>query len=454
MYTNFTTRPDKLAIRLFYHEKVLCARISVMDNQKGGQTNTPPSWNAWGQAAAKKGASATQSSTATPKTSELTPAQKQQQTATELARKKVLEAYGKTQQDYKEPTQSSPTPRATAEDWRRYHSAWQDYYQRYYGSYYGKAAQDYIARERLKMEREAAEKQRHNEDDVAEKEETILAKNAIDEAESQAVQDDFRSRIRATAEKRARRMKKGRRFIPIIVGLIVLILGVLYQYNQVIAAHVVAYMSPGNSTVNTISDVDASLTVATHEKPTLMIPKINVEVPVTFGSKNDVASMNLAMSNGVAHFSVPGASAKPGQIGNSVISGHSGGDPWQNSNYKFIFSGLTRLTVGDMFYMDYEGTRYAYKMIGTTIVEPTDVNSLRKIASDNAGKPVMTLLTCYPLGTSKQRYLVYGEQVSPSYENASSDAPIGEGEEETSYEMPQNDPLPLEAFWRWLTGQN
>ena len=421
-----------------------------MDNQKGGQTNTPPSWNAWGQAAAKKAASeAQQPSVTEQKTVQLSSAQKQQMTATELARKKVLEAYGQTQ-SYNEPTQASPTPRATAEDWRRYHSAWQDYYQKYYGQYYGKAAQDYIARERLKMEREAEEKRRRGEEGETTK--TVLEQNAVDTAESQAVQDDFRSRIRATAEKRARRMKKGRKFIPIIVGLIVLIVGVLYQYNQVITAHVVAYMSPGNSEVNVISDIDGSLAVATHDKPTLMVPKINVEVPVTFGSKNDVASMNVAMSNGVAHFAVPGASAKPGQIGNSVISGHSGGDPWQRSNYKFIFSGLTRLSIGDMFYMDYEGTRYAYKMIGTTIVDPTDVNSLRKIASDNPGKPIMTLLTCYPLGTSKQRYLVWGEQVSPSYEDASSDAPAGD--DTTEFEMPQNDPLPLEAFWRWLTGQS
>lgn len=424
-----------------------------MDNQKGGQTSTPPSWNAWGQAAAKNAANATQQPKAEDKTAELTPAQKQQQTATELARKRVLEAYKKTPQDYKAPSQSSPTPVANADDWRRYHSAWQDYYQKYYGEYYGKVAREYVARERLKMEREQAEKERKSEEIEQSASTLATAAMAGTKEESEIVQDDFRARIRAKAEQRARKMKRGRKWIPLVIGIIVLIVGVLYQYNQVIAAHVVAYMSPGNAEVNSISNLDPTITVATHQTPTVMIPKINVEVPVTFGAKTDVKSMNAAMTNGVANFSIPGASAKPGQIGNFVISGHSGGDPWQRSDYKFIFSGLPRLAVGDMIYMDYEGTRYAYKMTGTMIVDPSDVNSLRKIATDNAGKPMITLLTCYPLGTSKQRYIVYGEQISPSYEGAASDTPTDGSDDKTTYEMPKNDPLPLEAFWRWLTGQ-
>jgi sortase A len=425
-----------------------------MDNQKGGQTSTPPSWNAWGQAAAKNAADTAQQSKVEDKPAELTSAQKQQQTATELARKRVLEAYKKTPQDYKAPSQSSPTPVANADDWRKYHSAWQDYYQKYYGEYYGKVAREYVARERLRIEREQAEKERKNEDANQQASSTLATvATAGTKEESEIVQDDFRARIRAKAEQRARKMKRGRKWIPLVVGIIVLVIGVLYQYNQVIAAHVVAYMSPGNAEVNSISDLDPTITVATHQTPTVMIPKINVEVPVTFGAKTDVQSMNAAMTNGVANFSIPGASAKPGQIGNFVISGHSGGDPWQRSDYKFIFSGLPRLAVGDMIYMDYEGTRYAYKMTGTMIVDPSDVNSLRKIASDNAGKPMITLLTCYPLGTSKQRYIVYAEQVSPSYEGAASDTPTDGSDDKTIYEMPKNDPLPLEAFWRWLTGQ-
>ena len=117
----------------------------VMDNQKGGQSSTPPSWNAWGQAAAQNAANG--------------PAVQQKQTAAALARQKVLEAYKHQPQNYREPSKQAPAPQVKAEDWRKYHSAWQDYYQKYYGEYYGRAAKEYVARERLKIERDLAERE-------------------------------------------------------------------------------------------------------------------------------------------------------------------------------------------------------------------------------------------------------------------------------------------------------
>ncbi len=435
----------------FYHERAVYARIREMDNKNGGQmSTTPPSWNVWGQAAAKNAQQQQNSGSTQPQ--QLTSAQRQQQTATELARKKVLEAYTHQPQNYKTATAQSTAPQSKQEDWRKYHSAWQNYYQKYYGEYYGKAAQEYVAREKMRLEREMAEKARKEQTSVFSKVAEPVAEPETTPEEVEEIQNSFRERIRKTAEKRAKRSSKVRKWIPLGIGVFVLICGILLQYNQVIAAHVVAYMSPGDNTSNTIKALDPTLTIATHDSPYLMIPKLNVEVPVVFGSKTDVASMNIAMGNGVANFSIPGASAKPGEIGNFVISGHSAGNVYQNTNYKFIFSGLPRLVDGDLIYMDYEGKRYTYKMIGHTIVDPSDVNSLVRIANEHPDKPLITLLTCYPLGTSRQRYIVYGEQINPSYEDAASSAPAT-GEEETGEVMPEGDPTPLEQFWNWLTGQ-
>ena len=66
---------------------------------------------------------------------------------------------------------------------------------------------------------------------------------------------------------------------------------------------------------------------------------------------------------------------------------------------------------------------------------------------------MITLITCTPLGTSKYRLLVYGEQIHPSYDNApSADEPTDDDntEEQT---MPKNDDSPFVQFWKWLTGQ-
>ena len=421
-----------------------------MDNQKGGQSSTPPSWNAWGQAAAQNAANGQTAQKAN--TAEATAAQKQQQTATALARQKVLEAYKhQPQQDYREPTKQAPAPQIKTEDWRKYHSAWQDYYQKYYGEYYGRAAKEYVARERLKLERENAEREAK-----AAEERKVLssAASAAESVEdSKNVQDDFRAKIQKKVAKRAKKMRKSRHFVPLAIGFTILVLGLLFQYNQVIIANAVAYMSPGGSEVNDITAIDPTVSASVHDKPTLMIPKLNVEVPVVFGSKNDVDSMAKAMSNGVAHFAIPGASAKPGEVGNFAVSGHSAGNIYHQSDYKFIFSGLTRMSNGDLIYMDYNGQRYTYRVTGSRTVNPENSASLREIAKENAGKPMITLITCTPLGTSKYRLLVYGEQIHPSYDGSSEVEPVIE-ESHEEQTMPKNDDSPFEQFWKWLTGQS
>lgn len=421
-----------------------------MDNQKGGQSSTPPSWNAWGQAAAQNAANGQVAQK--PKTAEPTAAQKQQQTAAALARQKVLEAYKHQPQNYREPTKQAPAPQVKAEDWRKYHSAWQDYYQKYYGEYYGRAAKEYVARERLKIERENAEREKKAEEERAIIASAAAAAQATKE-DSEAIQNDFKSKIQKKVAKRAKKMRKSRHFIPLTIGFTILVLGLLFQYNQVIIANAVAYMSPGGSDVNDISAIDPTVSTNVHDKPTLMIPKLNVEVPVTFGAKNDLKSMAKAMMNGVAHFSIPGASAKPGEVGNFAISGHSAGNVYERTEYKFIFSGLTRMGAGDLIYMDYNNQRYTYRVTGTRTVDPSNSASLREIAKSNPGKPMITLITCTPLGTSKYRLLVYGEQIHPSYEAV--ETPEEPVEEETQEEqtMPQNSDSPFEQFWKWLTGQ-
>lgn len=56
----------------------------------------------------------------------------------------------------------------------------------------------------------------------------------------------------------------------------------------------------------------------------LIIPKINVDVPIVWNANAaDQNSLNNAMNNGVAWFNVQQAHSKPGENGNFVLSGHS-----------------------------------------------------------------------------------------------------------------------------------
>ena len=72
------------------------------------------------------------------------------------------------------------------------------------------------------------------------------------------------------------------------------------------------YVAPGNSNASqTIYSPNSSNSVG--QEPKLIIPKINVDAPVIYGVGNDNASQLKAMTKGVAHFSIPGANAVPGQ---------------------------------------------------------------------------------------------------------------------------------------------
>ena len=402
---------------------------------------------------------------------QLSSAEKQRQTLTQMASREVDEAYRRQSQNYRSPSGNSIQPQVNNEDWRKYHSAWQEYYQKYYGSYYGKAAQEYVQRERKKFETEQEERKKRahaaieaaalaeknkptrpimSAADLAERE---SGDNTSEQVSMKQIQNDIRAKIRKTATGRAKKMRKSKHFIPLTIGFVIILLGVLLQYNQVIVGKIVGYMSPGSTEVNAITAIDPTVSVAVHDSPVLMIPKINVEVPINFGYANDWRSMNEAMSTGVAHFSMYGANAKPGEIGNFVVSGHSAGNVYQRSDWKFVFSGLTRMSVGDMMYVDYEGTRYAYQITGTNVVDPSDVAALRKIAEDNSGKPMITLITCTPLGTDKYRLLVFGEQVSPDYANAASSEPVAEDDSNKDMAMPSNEKTPLEQLWDWLIGE-
>ena len=428
----------------------------------------------------KSGGQAVSDSSASQQPQAKTSAEKQRETAIDLARQQVLNAYKKQPQNYR-PANSGEvhqynqvTPQVNEAEWKKYHTAWQKYYQQYYGDYYNKAATQYIAQEKLRLESEQLEKVEKDRKEFDEKvarerkrisgarmalaaEKSSFAKEAESLrnsglSEKKILENDFRAKIRSKVEKRAKKMRKSRHFIPVAIGLSVLVFGLLFEYNQMIASNIVAYISPGDSEVTEIQAVDPTVTAAVHDVPTLMIPKLNIEVPIIMNSANDVQSMQVAMLDGVANFKTSVSSAMPGEVGNFAVSGHSAGNIYDTrSRYKFIFSGLTRMEAGDMIYVDYNGSRYSYRVQGAVEVEPTNVEELAKISHNNPGKPMITLITCTPLGTSRYRLLVYAEQVYPDYGGASMAAEV-EASDNESMEATQNSASPMSGFWNWLVG--
>lgn len=290
---------------------------------------------------------------------------------------------------------------AINEQWQQYHSAWQNYYQQYYSDYYAKAAQNYLESEKLKSER--------------------------------------------TATGKVRKKRRLRHIAPLVAGASVVLLLLFLQYNRLIFAPIMAYVSPNvNSVSASLDAVDPTATQAISPEPRLIIPKLNVDVPVIFGiNYTEVAA---AMERGVAQFSIPGANAMPGQVGNLVLSGHSSGDIYNENLYKFIFSGLERLSIGDLIYINYESVRYTYQMTGSQVVEPSDVAAL-VYPTD---RPILTLITCTPLGTSRYRLLITAEQINPDFDI--NNLPAETSDEDLDYSMPASQPTFIENIWTGIFG--
>lgn len=337
----------------------------------------------------------------------LSPEERQRKTAAELARKKVLAAYKNI------PIKSAHTP-----DLKEYHTAWQKYYQKYYSEYYSNAAKTYIENERKK-----------NVAATPATPESVLRKNVTKKASDSAANH--------------RRLKKYR---PLIAGAIVALLLLFLQYNRLIFAPLAAYVSPGNTVDTSITAIDPTIAANVGEESRLIIPKLNIDVPILFGLSNDSDTIMEGMNNGVVHWSIPGASALPGEIGNLVITGHSAGDIYTSNQYKFIFSGLERLAPNDLIYVDYGGVRYTYSVTSLETVEPTEVS---KLVYDT-DRPMLTLITCTPLGTSRYRLLVSAEQIAPTPSGATQT----EQTETGSDQMVGNSPTFFESISNLLFGRH
>jgi sortase A len=330
----------------------------------------------------------------------------------------VLQSQPTSEQKYTTQTNIQP------EQWQQYHSAWQDYYQKYYERYY--VSHVYQAKQEL----EARSRELRPATEQPQPSPVMSQEEAM---------NDLRSKLVNTLQTSAVKVRKSQHFTPIAAALCVVMLFLFLQYNRVLFANVEAYVSPGSIDPANII-VDPTTSVAVSPEPKLIIPKINVDVPVNYDTTPDYDAQMKAMENGVAWFGIAGANSKPGQVGNTVISGHSSNDVIDSGSYKFIFARLDHLTVGDTVYVNYNTVRYTYSITKKEVVKPEEVGKLIYPTE----KPIFTLITCTPLGTSLNRLLVTAEQVSPSPSQAAA-APDPSSNVQAS--IPGNSPTFLQRIF-------
>lgn len=129
--------------------------------------------------------------------------------------------------------------------------------------------------------------------------------------------------------------------------------------------------------------------------------------------------LDVLNSTGVGRY--PGTQW-PGQPGNVALAGH-------RQSHGAVFRDLDRLQPGDRLYLATETGYYTYRHTATEIVEPSDVSVLLPVPGRPEAQPVgsvLTLTTCHPPYTVRERLVATAELESWQPHSAGAPAEIAD----------------------------
>jgi sortase A len=163
----------------------------------------------------------------------------------------------------------------------------------------------------------------------------------------------------------------------------------------------------------------------------IYIPKFGLDYVYTIVEGTTPDDLNL----GPGHYV---GSALPGKVGNFAVAGHrvGKGSPFLN---------LDKLSAGDAIVVETKSYWYTYRVLpltdgrgtsnfaptgvagipGMEIVSPTDVNVIKPVpgSSAKATQRLITLTTCHPKFSAKQRLIIHGVQDGAPWPKSKGDPP-------------------------------
>lgn len=175
------------------------------------------------------------------------------------------------------------------------------------------------------------------------------------------------------------------------------------QSNQA-AAQAAQQAGANNGTGNQPSNLNPGTDIDQSIPGKIVIAANNITVPLTW--TKDVKDFDNDLKKGAVHY--PGT-AMPGQMGTAYVSGHSSGYIWDSSPYKTIFAGLGAVKDGTSF------TLTATQKNGKQVVFHYVVAGRGEYKADdqaqfaNTADSVVALSTCWPVGTTARRLVLYGK---------------------------------------------
>lgn len=138
----------------------------------------------------------------------------------------------------------------------------------------------------------------------------------------------------------------------------------------------------------------------TKKENSLEIPKLKVFAPLILVEKE--SQVKLALDRGVVLF--PNSSL-PGELGQTVILGHSAPANWPKIKYDWVFSRLNELENGDEIFLYFNQQKFSYSVKKKIFLErgeelPQDLTK---------SKNILILISCWPPGKDIRRIGVVAE---------------------------------------------
>lgn len=145
---------------------------------------------------------------------------------------------------------------------------------------------------------------------------------------------------------------------------------------------------------------DSSQIIPVDQEFSIIIPKINANAKVIkdvdpFDSK----IYQTALTQGVAHAR---GSSTPDQPGNIFIFAHSAENWYEANRFNAVFYLLPKLVKNDEIDIYFRRQKYIYRVVDTKLISGNEYQYISSLPGQNQ----LTLMTCWPPGTTFKRLIV------------------------------------------------
>jgi sortase A len=203
----------------------------------------------------------------------------------------------------------------------------------------------------------------------------------------------------------ARALRWVKRGSKVVISLAAVYFAIFYLMNFSAFWQRFTYQAQANTAPPPVATETPPLVI---EEPVIILPpkitinKLGIDAPVLYSYP--VTDILEGLKSGVVRYE---GTALPNERGNTVLIGHSSDFPWSTGQYKTVFALLDKLEIGDQIQLTYDNKQFTYAVSKKTVVAPTFTAPLHRTVD-----PTLTLLTCYPVGSTRSRLIIQADLVS------------------------------------------